>query len=164
MNKLIIREMRPAEYFFLQEMLYQAIYVHKGEDQFPREIIHLPEIWHYISGFGREHDYCFVAEFDGELVGAIWSRLFSADEKGYGYVDESTPEVSMAVDYAYRNRGIGGQLLKTMLAKMKSLNYKAVSLSVDIENYAYQLYLKNGFEDVHRVDKSMTMIKKLDND
>ncbi len=93
-------------------MLYQAIYVHKGEDPYPRSIINLPEIWHYISGFGREHDFCFVAEYEGEKVGAIWTRLFGEEEKGYGFIEKDIPELSMAVDYAFRNKGIGSQRWK----------------------------------------------------
>ena len=56
-------------------------------------------------------------------------------------------------------RTYGSLLLNKMVIKLQSLNYNAVSLSVDLENYAHQLYLNNGFEDVKRVDKSMTMIK-----
>lgn len=52
-----------------------------------------------MSGWGRAGDMGFVAvdAGSGEPIGAAWLRLLGGDERGYGYVDDETPELGMAV-------------------------------------------------------------------
>ena len=40
----IIREIRPEEYTFLREFLYQAIYLPKGVEPPPRSVVDQPEL------------------------------------------------------------------------------------------------------------------------
>ncbi len=148
---LKIREMAAPEISFLEEMLFQAIFTPEGKTPPQKSIIFEPFLHHYIKDFGKKHDFALVAESENKLIGAIWSRLFSSDEKGYGFVDKDTPEISMAVDYAHRNSGIGAVLLNDMLEKLENLGYKKVSLSVDKRNFASQLYRKFGFKE-HQID------------
>jgi len=159
----IIREIKKSEIPFLDEMLYDAIFIPEGEEKLPKEIIRHPELARYITNFGREGDYCLVAEVENRLVGAIWIRFFTTDEKGYGFVDLETPELSMAIDEEYRNKGIGTLLLNEMIKKLIEQKYNQVSLSVDKLNYAYNLYCKFGFEVIDSTEKSATMIKRLIN-
>ncbi len=153
----IIREIKPIEYSFLKEMLYQAIYVADKKIVLPREIIEQPDLIKYIQDFGKTGDYCFVAEQKGKLIGAIWIRFI----QGYGFVDNETPELSMAVLQGHRGKGIGKQLLATMIDRLKNNQIKYVSLSVDKDNFAYELYRNHGFVDYHTSEKSITMIKEL---
>jgi ribosomal protein S18 acetylase RimI-like enzyme len=124
-----IRKMAIEEVSFLEEMLFQAIFIPEGNPQLDKTIIFEPTLYHYIKDFGRKHDLALVAENEGELVGAIWIRLFSEAQKGYGFVDADTPELSMEIDPDFRNQGIGSQLLLEMLEKINNLNFKQVSLS-----------------------------------
>ena len=64
MNKKIyqIREMRSGERYILDDMLYEAIFQPDENNLLPREIIQRPEIKVYIEDFGKEDDYCLVAE------------------------------------------------------------------------------------------------------
>lgn len=59
-----------------------------GNDAFSREeILGIPEIIHYISGWKRESDFGSIAHNDqGQPVGAAWGRLFSSEDRGYGFV------------------------------------------------------------------------------
>lgn len=114
---------------------------------------------HYIKDFGQKNDFALVAENKDKLVGAIWIRLFSEAQIGYGFVDADTPEISMAIDSNFRNQGIGSQLLTEMLEKMKHLSYKQVSLSVDTRNFAYQLYLKFAFQVREMSGHTAVMVK-----
>jgi ribosomal protein S18 acetylase RimI-like enzyme len=100
-----------------------------------------------------------VAELDDELVGAAWARLFSEQNKGYGFIDYQTPELNMAVLEGYRNIDIGSKLLTGIFKGLKNKCYRKVSLSVDKSNYALNLYLKFGFEIFTSTETSVTMIK-----
>ena len=73
--KYIIREMHPNENFLLEDFLYQAIYQPDKTNLAPRSIIKQPELQVYIKDFGtKKDDYCFCAEVDGKIVGAVWVR------------------------------------------------------------------------------------------
>ena len=158
---ITIRPIRAHEVILLENFLYNAIFIPEGLEKPPRDIIHLPEIACYIKDFGRESDLCVVAETENQLIGAIWTRLFSGTNRGYGYIDSQTPELSMSVLEPYRNQGVGTRLLKAMLEKLRGEGYTQVSLSVDKLNYACKLYRKFGFETVKSDEASMIMLKKL---
>lgn len=158
---IIIREIYKSEIYHLDKFLYDAIFIPEGEEKPDKEIIKIPELSCYISDFGRNSDLCLVAELHGNLIGAVWTRFFSEKEKGFGYVDSKTPELSMSVAENYRKQGIGTKLLTAMIEKLIQYNYEQVSLSVDLENYALSLYLKFGFEIVQSDGKSAIMIKRL---
>ncbi|MBN2776749.1 MAG: GNAT family N-acetyltransferase [Bacteroidales bacterium] len=158
---MIIRAIDLSEIHILKEFLFHAIFVHEDEQIPPKEIVNRPELACYYAEFVRDDDICFVAENDNQIVGAIWTRIFEESNKGYGFVDVHTPELSMSVIENCRNHGIGTNLLKKMLAELKERNYTQVSLSVDTANFAYNLYVKFGFAPVSYEGRSVTMILKL---
>ena len=158
---IIFRTIMPHEYSHLAEFLYEAVFIPEGKARPGREILNIPEIARYISDFGSENDHCLVAESADGLLGAVWTRVFSQSERGFGYIDEKTPELSMSVLPGYRNSGIGTSLLREMIGKLKKLGYEQVSLSVDLENFAFRLYQKFGFTVVGVSDGSATMVKNL---
>ncbi len=160
-DSVIIRPIAGSEIGFLDKMLYNAIFVPPGAEKLPDNIIEHPEIVKYTKDFGREGDCCLVAEINGELAGAVWTRHFSESNKSYGFVDPDTPELSMALYKQHRNKGIGTLLLKKMIKTLTDKGYRQVSLSVDKINYAYDLYKKIGFKDYESVGDSMTMLLQL---
>jgi ribosomal protein S18 acetylase RimI-like enzyme len=157
----IIRELRVDDYPFLEDFLYEAIYVHEGDAIPDKTIIFYPELYSYIKDFGREHDLGFIIKANHKPVGAIWTRLFSAEQSGYGFVDIETPELSMAINTDFRNQGFGRQLLEKMFFKLQDSGYKQVSLSVDKRNFAYQLYQKMGFQEHQIEGNTVVMVKDL---
>lgn len=158
---IVIREIQPDEYEFLGEMLYEAIYFADENDKLPKSIISEPHLSKYIDGFGRNGDFAFVLIDKNELVGAVWSRLFAENEKSYGFVDEETPEFSIAIREQYRNREFGKHLLQKLFEKLKSQGFEKISLSVDKLNPAVRLYLRLGFEIIAEKGTAFTMLKKL---
>ncbi|MBW4599701.1 MAG: GNAT family N-acetyltransferase [Calothrix sp. FI2-JRJ7] len=157
----IIRPFKPGDEAFLWEMLYQALYVPPGANLLPREIIYSPELSKYVQDWQKE-DVGFVAVLESTQIqaGAVWIRLFNNNNQGYGYLNDETPELSIAVLPEYRQQGIGTQLIVHLLENIKNL-YPAISLSVSLENPALRLYQRLGFEIVHQVDNSLTMKKEL---
>ncbi|HEX8564850.1 MAG TPA: GNAT family N-acetyltransferase [Pyrinomonadaceae bacterium] len=156
-----IRELKSGEYEFLREMLYEAIYFADENQKLPKSIVFEPQLSKYIDNFGRKGDLAFVVLVENELVGAIWARLFPESNQGYGFFDEATPELSMAIKENYRNRGFGTSLLKKLLEALKINGFEKVSLSVDKRNRALDLYRRIGFETVSEQQTSLTMLKKL---
>lgn len=157
-----IRPLSAADEACLWEMLYQAVYVAEGQPPLSRDILRQPEIARYAQGWGRPGDLGLVAVVDrGNQVplAAAWLRLWTGEDKGFGYVDETTPELTIAVLPAYRGQGIGTALLAHLIEAARP-RYPAISLSVDSDNPALRLYRRLGFEVVGEDGSSVTMIKR----
>ncbi len=155
-----IRALTIADEPFLWEMLYQAIFIPVGGEPLPRNIIYEPEISCYVKDWGQEDDSGFVAiEASNEaMIGAAWIRRFRARLPGYGFIDECTPELTIAVAPEYRGQGIGTELLSKLLHSVQS-RFPAISLSVSAENPAARLYVRLGFTVVGQNGTSLTMVK-----
>jgi GNAT superfamily N-acetyltransferase len=127
---------------FLWEMLYLALFVRPGDPPPPRSLLRDPTIARYVENWGiRSGDSGLIALVEGAPVGAAWLRCFPASEPGYGFVDETTPELSIAVLPAHRGKGIGSHLLERLLQGVYS-----TSLSCDPANPSWRLYVRLGFE------------------
>ena len=157
----ILRPIAIADGKFIQEMLYHALYVPPGQPPFSRDIIRPPELAKY-ADCQLDRDIGMVAEIaDSRIaVGAAWLRLFTSDNRGYGYINEHTPELTIAVLPEYRDRGIGTQLLTKLLLEAQN-HYSSISLSVSANNPALELYRRFGFETIESHNQSLTMIKNL---
>ena len=114
-----------------------------------------PTFQQYIGGFPRSTDFGLVAERDGQTVGAVWSRYFTAEEPGYGFVAADIPEIGIGVVEGRRGEGIGRALLNALIAASTT----DLSLSVEDGNPAEELYRKQGFVPVGRVGNSTTMLR-----
>ena len=153
-----IRPIVSSEYIFLDDFLYDAIFIPEGVTPPEKSIIQQPELQKYIADFGKDKgDYCLVAEVDKALVGAVWVRIMD----DYGHVDDDTPSLSISVKSPYRQKGIGTALMKEMLPLLKSEGFQQVSLSVQKANYASKMYLKLGFEIIKTNEEDYIMICKL---
>ena len=92
MTNCTIRPLKDSELSLLDDFLYLAIFVPEGVDAPPREITNLPELQVYINGFGTQlHDHCLVAEYSGEVIGAVWVR----DMPDYGHVASGVPSFAI---------------------------------------------------------------------
>lgn len=145
---------------FLWEMLYLSLHVPDGQAAFPREIIYEPNLRHYVENWGRAGDLGFIALDEALPVGAVWLRKLLAEDRGYGFVDDQTPEVGIALLPAYRGKGLGSALLEALFEAAKEI-YPAISLSVSIDNPARRLYERLGFAPVRQEGDSLTMLKHL---
>src|SRR5437870_4592729 len=96
---VIIREASASDEPFLWEMLYHSLYVPDGRTPFERNILTRPEIAKYVEGWGRSGDLGLIAvDLSSQAaIGAVWIRVFTPSEKGYGYVGDNIPELGIAV-------------------------------------------------------------------
>ncbi|NOT58830.1 MAG: GNAT family N-acetyltransferase [Acidobacteria bacterium] len=138
-------------------MLYEALFVAPSAAPFPREIVRQPEIARYVTGWGRAGDSGFIAAADN-AIGAVWIRRFTAAQPGYGYMNDETPELTIAVLSDWRGCGIGTGLMTAMLEAAQR-DYPAVSLSVSAANPARHLYERCGFVTEKIEGDSLTMVK-----
>ena len=156
-----IRPLTPDDESFLWDVLYYAIFIPPGEDAHSYEIVKEPELARYVADWmAHSDDLGYAAEEKGELIGAAWLRLWPGSERGFGFVDEQTPELSMALLPQHRGRGIGTRLLRLLLFTAAE-GYDAGSLSVSVSNPARRLYEREGFMAVSEPEGgSITMVKR----
>jgi ribosomal protein S18 acetylase RimI-like enzyme len=141
---MVVRRGGRQDVRFLRDMLHHAYYWRErnpGEEPGP--------VSRYVKGWGRAGDTALIAVDEAFPVGAGWYRLFRRDQPGYGFVDEQTPELTIAVVPSRRGRGIGDALLNALCERARSEGHRAISLSVERGNEALlSFYGKHGFEVV----------------
>ena len=151
----MIRAAGPQDVRFLRDMLRHAYYWRMNESA------DLP-VARYVLNWGRPGDEGLVALDDANAVGAAWYRLFSREEAGFGFVDEETPELTIAVVPSRRGKGFGHELMTGLLERARRAGFDALSLSVAKDSPAVSLYERYGFRPVAEPDDTLTMVAKLD--
>jgi GNAT superfamily N-acetyltransferase len=156
-----IRIGHTADYPTVQRVLYEAATWDK-EDAPPLEIaLQHPELTIYHEGWGKPGDTLVVAQVDGKIVGGGYARFFTEAVHGYGFVDEGTPELALAVWSTHRGMGIGRRLLERLHEVLRTLGVEAISLSVAETNPAVGLYEKSGYRTIDSDGGSIRMVKNL---
>ncbi len=125
------------------------------------ELEDLP-VGRYVDRWGRTGDTALVMIERFRPVGAAWYRLFQASAPGYGFVDEQTPELTIAVVPSCRGRGYGNELLTALLERARADGYEQISLSVEAGSPAVHLYTRHGFETVAQRGGACVMVADLE--
>ena len=158
MNNIFYRFLDADDLWFLKEMLFEAIYLPPDEKKkLTPEILNHPQIKLYHENWGRKGDIAIIALDVEKPVGCIWTRLYTNEYPGFGFIDDSIPEVSVALVEEYRGKGIGTKLFELILNECKKSGYSCLSLSVDAVNQSYKLYKRIGFTDHCFKDGTYTM-------
>ena len=153
-----IRPLKTEEVDLLKDFLYEAIFLPEGIEPPEKEIVERPELRVYTDDFGsRKGDNCLVAEIDGSVAGAVWTRIMN----DYGHVDDETPSFAISLYKPYRGMGIGTSLMWEMLALLKAQGYRQASLAVQKANYAVKMYEKTGFRTVDENEEEYIMVCSL---
>lgn len=138
---------------FLKAMLRHAYHwrVNAGEAEIPAS--------RYVERWGRRGDASMIAlDDDGHSVGAAWYRLYAESAPGYGFVDERTPELTIAVVPSKRGGGVGRELLEALLDRARADGYERISLNVRRDSKEQSFYARHGFEPLRDDDGSVTMV------
>jgi GNAT superfamily N-acetyltransferase len=137
---------------FLRDMLRHAYHWRMAQDP------DLP-VFRYVQNWGRPGDAGVIA-FDGpNAYGAAWYRLFPASAPGFAFVDDKTPELTIAVVPSQRGHGTGGELLEALLERARGEGYSYVSLSAEPGQTGF--YEKHGFRELRREERTVTMLAEL---
>lgn len=147
----MIRRGNRQDVRFLRDMLRHAFYWRSGIE------VEDSSLWQYVAGWGRPGDAAVIALESGFPIGAAWFRLFTPQEPGFGFVDEQTPEVAIAVVPSRRGQGIGSDLLESLVDLAREQGYGSLSLSVATDSPAMHVFEKQGFERLEHTDGSWTM-------
>ena len=141
---MVIRRGGRQDVRFLRDMLHHAYYWRErdpGKGPGP--------VARYVKGWGKPGDTALIAVDDGFPVGAAWYRLFTREHPGYGFVDDETPELAIAVVPNRRGRGLGEALLDALVERARGDGYRALSLSVPADDDALMsFYEKHDFARV----------------
>jgi ribosomal protein S18 acetylase RimI-like enzyme len=159
----MIRAIKSTEIHLLKDFSYEAIFQRDETNLLPKDVIYKPELKVFFDEFGKKDDFCLVAEVEGKVIGAVWTRILSGEVKGFGNIDEYTPEFAISLYKEYRNMGIGTELMKSMLQLLKKQGYKGASLAVQKDNYAVRMYQNVGFDIVEELDEEYLMVCNLEN-
>ncbi len=80
---------------------------------------------------------------------------------GYGFVDDQTPELTIAVVPGRRKHGVGKELIEELLARAREAGHTRLSLSVEKESPAVGFYERHGFTTADERGDAYTMVTEL---
>jgi GNAT superfamily N-acetyltransferase len=144
----VLRPVEPGDVRFMRDLLRHAYHWRLNADP------DLP-VYRYVQNWGRPGDAGVIAFDVRGPFGAAWYRLFPADAPGFGFVDEQTPELTIAVVPSRRGGGIGGELVEALLARAREEGFGAVSLSAERGQTAF--YERHGFHPLGDEGAAVTM-------
>jgi ribosomal protein S18 acetylase RimI-like enzyme len=104
----------------------------------------IPVVAAHLEGWKRPSDFGFIAERDGEAIGAVWARQYGESP----YLGELTREITIAVRPAARGGGVGASLLHAAIDEAAA---QGLALWLDVREtnpVAMRLYQRLGFRRV----------------
>jgi GNAT superfamily N-acetyltransferase len=176
-----IRQAVQSDAPFLSDMLVEAFDWTASHARSRVELLGDPAVSRYIRGWRRPGDGGVVALDDhGAPLGACWYRVLGPAtgtgarrsrvtavavgperDAGYGWVGPGVPELTLGVRPIHRAKGVGRALLVAACAEAARAGHQRISLSVERTNFAWRLYLGEGFVVAGSGTDSDTMVKTL---
>jgi len=147
-----IRSITSNDIPFLWDMLFYAARMSEDGAASAEAAKDDPHLSIYVNAWGRPGDFGVLA-FDSRglrPLGAAWLRLLTEDKSNYGYYDEETPELAIAVLPELIGQGVGSGLLSHLIESARG-HVPAIVLTVRSDNPAKKLYERFGFIVVDEV-------------
>ena len=165
--KYLIRSIASNDIPFLWDMLFYAAHMSEDGATSAEAAKADPHLNIYVNAWGRPGDSGVLA-FDSQglrSLGAAWLRLLTEDKSNYGYYDEETPELAIAVLPELIGQGVGSGLLSHLIESARG-RVPAIVLTVRSDNPAKKLYERFGFTVIDEVTnrvgtRSSKMLLKL---
>lgn len=160
---VLVREAQQSDRPFLTRMLYEAVFwrVDGNRPSFEQALA-MPEVDKALADWGeRDGDTAVVATVEGVKAGAAWYRYWSDEDFINGYVEAAVPVVVIAVEAAYRRRGVGGRMMEGLIARAARQGIGALSLSVSKDNHGLRLYRQKGFLEWADKGDALLMVRQI---
>ena len=150
--KISTRQITSSDIPFLWEMLFHAARMSEDGETSSEAAKNDPHLNIYVQDWGRRGDFGIIAysEENSRNLGAVWLRLLTDDKSHYGYYDDETPELAIAVVPDMTGKGIGSILLSALIEFIKS-DIPSIILTVRNDNPAKKLYERFGFVTINEV-------------
>lgn len=163
-QKYSLRRATSDDVEFLAFMATLALFRHFPEDTLsPQELLEHSYFGRYVRNWPGVNDLGIIAEIAGKPIGACWWRVADTKEKeGFGFIDPSIPEVSIAIITDWRAQGIGTLLLVELIKLLDQSQFQALSLAVEIDNPALHLYKRVGFVEIACMGETLVMLLQRD--
>ena len=156
-----LRRASQTDTAFLGDMLVEAANWRAGGVRPRHEVLTSPDHRRYLAGWMRMSDDGLVAMGDGDVpVGAAWYRVLPQNEPGFGFIGVAVPELIIGVHPLWRARGVGRSLLRGIVQLAGSRGHARISLSVERDNFARNLYRAEGFTVVGQGAARDTMARR----
>lgn len=155
-----LRRAAQTDALFLGDMLVEAANWRAGGVRPRHEVLNSKEHRRYLAGWKRMSDDGLVAIGEGDaLVGAAWYRVLPQNDPGFGFVAVAVPELIIGVHPLWRARGVGRELLRGIVRLAATQGHARISLSVERDNFARNLYRSEGFVVVREGASRDTMAR-----
>lgn len=160
-----LRAMHAGDQAVLWDILHVALWDPPPAPLRPREVLDSPGVRIYAQDWGRAGDVGVMAELPrtGTPVGACWLRLVP-DGAGLAHVDDSTPQLGIAVLPPWQRQGIGRPMMLAALAAARVAGYRQVALTVHPQNPAIRMYASCGFRQAGLRNSYQLMVAVLAGD
>lgn len=146
---------------FLGDMLVEAANWRAGGVRPRHEVLNSPEHRRYLAGWKRLSDDGLVATGEDDLpVGAAWYRVLPQNDPGLGFIGVAVPDLIIGVHPLWRARGVGRSLLLGVVRLAGAEGHARISLSVERDNFARNLYRAEGFAVVGEGATRDTMVRR----
>jgi GNAT superfamily N-acetyltransferase len=155
-----LRRAAQTDAMFLGDMLVEAANWRAGGARPRHEVLTSTEHRRYLAGWKRMSDDGLVATGEGDApVGAAWYRVLPQNDPGFGFVAVAVPELIIGVHPLWRARGVGRELLREVVRLAGAQGHARISLSVERDNFARNLYRAEGFAVVRESATRDTMAR-----
>ncbi|WP_372466992.1 N-acetyltransferase family protein [Microbacterium maritypicum] len=156
-----LRRAAQTDAMFLGDMLVEAASWRAGGVRPRHEVLNSADHRRYLAGWKRMADDGLVATGAHEVpVGAAWYRVLPQNAPGFGFVGVAVPELIIGVHPLWRARGVGRALLRGVIELAGTQGHARISLSVERDNFARNLYRAEGFALVAEGESRETMARR----
>lgn len=161
--RFTLRETISEDQDFLARMLIEAAHA-SGHALTLDALPSTPDSYRYITDWGQPTDLGVIAHDEhGTPAGAAWARLFDRSIGSPAFIDDRTPEVTIATITAARGLGLGTALLRQLQDNAARKGLHALALGVHRDNQpAHQLYRNQGWTHHKLAGDYNIMVKHFD--
>ncbi|PRB19073.1 GNAT family N-acetyltransferase [Microbacterium sp. MYb62] len=155
-----LRRAAQTDAMFLGDMLVEAANWRAGGLRPRHEVLASADHRRYLAGWKRTADDGLLATGEDDVpVGAAWYRVLPQNDPGFGFIGVAVPELIIGVHPLWRARGVGRSLLRGVVQLAGSQGHARISLSVERDNFARNLYRAEGFTVVGEGTNRDTMAR-----